>query len=297
MTILTARPVLVGLIGHGVGPSLTPPMHEMEGARHGLRYIYRSVDFTAGDNPQQQLKDLISHARTFGFDGLNLTYPVKQTAVSLLDDMSPPVRMIGAVNTVRWEGDRLIGYNTDVSGFGASVADALGEGRLGRIVLLGAGGAGSAVCHALAMRGAETLTIVDVDTDRAQSLARDITSTHGQSVETGTPEMLPELLSRADGLINATPMGMSHHPGSPVRAELLRPGMWVYDIVYRPVETALLAAARERGCHTISGLGMAMHQAADAFEIFTGEPADRASMLEDLRGLVAAENESSPAHR
>ena len=297
MTTTIARPVLVGLIGHGVGPSLTPPMHELEGARHGLRYIYRSINFTAAGQDEELLRDLIRNARNFGFDGLNLTYPVKQTAVSLLDDMSPSARMVGAVNTVRWQGDRLIGYNTDVSGFRASLIDALGSAPHGRTVLLGAGGAGSAVSHAIAMQGVERLTIVDVDLHRAQTLAEDIAATHKQSVDAATPEMLNELLSRADGLINATPMGMEHHPGSPVEAELLRPGMWVYDIVYRPVETALLVAAEDRGCRTISGLGMAMHQAADAFEIFTGEAADRLAMLADLRSLVAAENESSPAHR
>lgn len=289
--------VLVGLIGRGVGPSLTPPMHEMEGVRHGLRYIYRPIDFTDGGDAQLQLKELIHNARTLGFDGLNLTYPVKQTAVSLLDDMSPAVRMVGAVNTVHWQEGRLIGDNTDVSGFQASIRAALGSGRLGRIVLLGAGGAGSAVCHALAIQGAESVTVVDVDIRRAQSLARDAAAAHHQTVDIATPEMLPELLEKTDGLINATPMGMAHHPGSPVDPNLLRPGMWVCDIVYRPVETALLAAAREKGCQTIPGLGMAMHQAADAFEIFTGRTADRSAMLNDLQSLVSAENESSTVHR
>ena len=297
MITTIARPVLVGLIGRGVGPSLTPPMHELEGARHGLRYIYRSIDLDAQSTDKASLKGLIGAARTLGFDGLNLTYPVKQTAVSLLDDMSPSARMIGAVNTVRWQDDRLIGYNTDVTGFRASLIDALGSAPLGRVVLLGAGGAGSAVCHAAAMQGVKRLTIVDVDRPRAEALAQDIASTHKQTVDAGTPDMLPELLAQADGLINATPMGMAHHPGSPVDPALLRPGMWVYDIVYRPVETALLAAARENGCRTISGLGMAMHQAADAFEIFTGEPADRQAMLTDLKTLVAVEKQTAIVHR
>jgi shikimate dehydrogenase len=297
VTISIAPSVLIGLIGRGVGPSLTPLMHELEGARHGLRYIYRSIDFTADGTDEDTLRELIRYARTLGFDGLNLTYPVKQTAVALLDGMAPAAQMIGAVNTVRWEGDRLIGYNTDISGFRASLIDALGDAPLGRTVAMGAGGAGSAVCHAAAMQGVERLTIVDVDLQRAEALAHDISSTHHQPVDVGTPEQLPQLLTQAAGLINATPMGMAHHPGSPVDQTVLRPDMWVCDIVYRPVQTALLAAAKEQGCRTISGLGMAMHQAADAFEIFTGETADRQAMLTDLRSLVAAEQHSSIAHR
>lgn len=297
MTTQLSPSVLVGLVGRGVGPSLTPPMHELEGARHGLRYIYRSIEYTADGADADTLRDLLKYARALGFDGLNLTYPVKQTAVPLLDEMAPAAQMIGAVNTVRWQDGRLIGDNTDISGFRTSVIEALGDSPLGRTVALGAGGAGSAVCHAVAMQGVERLTIVDVDRHRAAALAEDIAAAHGQRVEAATPEQLPHLLRATDGLINATPMGMAHHPGTPLDTELLNPGMWVCDIVYRPVDTALLTAAKERGCRTISGLGMAMHQAADAFEIFTGKTADRQTMLADLRSLVAAEQHALIAHR
>lgn len=291
MSLRLNSSVLIGLIGHGVGPSLTPPMHELEGARHGLQYVYRAIDFTAADgNPQKHLQDLIGSAQAFGFTGLNLTYPVKQTAVSLLDEMSPTARMVGAVNTVLWRDGRLVGYNTDVSGFRASLRDELGAAPHGRIVLLGAGGAGSAVSHALAVQGIEQLTIVDVDPQRAAALAEDIAAVHGQTVRARQLEALPELLRQADGLVNATPIGMAHHPGSPVDVHLLQPHLWVCDVVYRPVDTELLRSARSRGCRTISGLGMAMHQAADAFEIFTGETADRRAMLTDLQNLVSTEN-------
>lgn len=295
MSVTLERSVLIGLIGHGVGPSLTPPMHELEGARHGMRYLYRAIDFTAAADPQEHLQDLIRSAQAFGFTGLNLTYPVKQIAVSLLDEMSPTARMVGAVNTVLWHDGRLVGYNTDVSGFRASLRDELGAAPHGQIVLVGAGGAGSAVSHALAVQGLEQLTIVDVDSHRAAALAEDIATVHGQPVQARALDALPELLQQADGLINATPIGMAHHPGSAVDAHLLHPHMWVCDVVYRPVDTELLRSARSRGCRTISGLGMAMHQAADAFEIFTGETADRRAMLTDLQNLVSAENQPSVA--
>lgn len=297
MNTALRRSVLIGLIGHGVGPSLTPPMHELEGARHGLRYLYRTIDFTADDHPLEHLEGLLRSARTFGFNGLNLTYPVKQTAVALLDEMSSTARMVGAVNTVLWQDDRLYGCNTDVSGFRASLHDALGGAPAGRVVLLGAGGAGSAAAHALAMQGLERLTIVDVDSRRAAALADDVAAAHSQPVRSSSLAALPELLKQADGLVNATPIGMAHHPGSPVDAHLLQPDTWVCDVVYRPVNTELIQGARSRGCHTISGLGMAMHQAADAFEIFTGETADRRAMLMDLQNLVSAESQPSVAPR
>jgi len=297
VTTTLNRSVLIGLIGHGVGPSLTPPMHEMEGARQGLRYLYRTIEFNPDNDPRQRLMELIRNARAFGFDGLNLTYPVKQTALSLLDEMSTSAHMVGAVNTVRWQDGRLIGHNTDVSGFQAALDDALGSEPLGRIVLIGAGGAGSAVSHAVAMRGAEHLTIVDADPHRARALANNISAVHHQTVDASSVDALPGLLPLAQGLINATPIGMADHPGSAVDANLLRPPLWVCDVVYRPVETELLLTARHRGCRTISGLGMAMHQAADAFELFTGETADRSAMLTHLKHLVAAENSSQPDHQ
>lgn len=290
MSMTPRNSFLIGLIGQGVSPSLTPAMHELEGSRHRMRYLYRTIEFGSGMDPEARLSELVQAARTFGFNGLNLTYPVKQLAIPLLDDLSQTARTVGAVNTVVWDEGRLVGHNTDISGFKAALIDALGDSPQGRIILVGAGGAGSAVAHALAMQGVESLTVVDVDLDRARSLAETVSQVHRQPVTCAPMEALMDLMSCAEGLVNATPIGMAHHPYSPVDVELLRSTMWVCDIVYRPVETPLLVSARERGCVTVSGLGMAMHQAAEAFEIFTGVAADRHAMLTDLKNLVAAEN-------
>ncbi|MGQ7787129.1 shikimate dehydrogenase [Nesterenkonia sp. K-15-9-6] len=291
------RAVLIGLIGHGVGPSLTPRMHELEGARHGLRHIYRTVEFPETQDPAAALDHLLSSAEAFGFDGLNLTHPVKQTVIPLLDELSGPARRVDAVNTVVWREGRRVGHNTDVSGFSASLEDAMGRTHRGRVVLLGAGGAGSAAAHALAAAGVEDLTAVDVDRRRAGEVAEAVARHHEVASVPATPEDLPALLADADGLVNATPIGMAHHPGTPVDRRHLHPGLWVCDVIYRPVETQLLLEARALGCRTVSGLGMAMHQAAEAFEIFTGEPADRHAMLADLQSLVAAEQNLSPTPR
>lgn len=281
----TARPrtVLVGLIGEGVAPSLTPPMHELEGARHGIHYVYRTIDLEVGEGTSDGVERLLDAARRLGFDGLNITHPVKQTVVPLLDVLAPSAAAVGAVNTVVFGPQGSLGHNTDVTGFGAAFDDALAAAPRRQVVLLGAGGAGSAVASALAARGVDDLVIVDLDADRARQLAQHTGARSVSMTDLGV------VLAEADGLVNATPFGMAAHPGLPVDLDLLAPAAWVADIVYRPAETELLAAARAAGRRVMSGLGMAMHQAADAFEIFTGEIADRRSMLVDLTNLVADE--------
>ncbi|MDO5493823.1 MAG: shikimate dehydrogenase [Nesterenkonia sp.] len=287
------RSYLIGLIGHGVWPSLTPPMHEHEGRRHGMNYVYRPVEFNLSDlsdGSPERLRALLEWAQTLGFDGLNITHPLKQTVLPLVDDLSGTARSIGAVNTIVFDSERgLIGHNTDVTGFRASLDDALAAAPCGRVVLVGAGGAGSAVAHGLAGRGVESLVIVDVDERRAACLVDDIRCEYTVEVSSARPDDVGRLLGQADGVVNATPFGMSHHPGTPFDTDALTGDMWVSDIVYRPVETQLVRRARAHGCRVIVGLGMAMHQAADAFEIFTGEAADRSAMLSDLRSLIETE--------
>lgn len=286
----TRTSTLIGLIGHGVGPSLTPAMHESEGRRHGMNYVYRPVELGAqGD--ARTLGDLFHAARLFGFTGLNITHPVKQTVVPLLDALSPAAAAVGAVNTVVFDPDQgAVGHNTDVTGYRASLDDALDGAACGEVVLVGAGGAGSAVAHGLAERGVSALTIIDVDHARAEQLAQDVRQSAGSEIAAASAHDVGVHLRGADGVVNATPFGMAHHPGTAFDPDLLRDDMWVSDIVYRPVETELIRCARARGCRVITGLGMAMHQAADAFEIFTGEQADRHAMLNDLRRLVEAES-------
>lgn len=288
------RAVLIGLIGEGVTPSLTPPMHELEGARHGMHYVYRTIDLAPAEGTSEYLGTLLRAARRLGFTGLNITHPVKQAVIPLLDDLADSARAVGAVNTVVFTDAGAIGHNTDVTGFGAALADAFGDEPLGRVVLLGTGGAGSAVATALAQRPVSELVLVDQVAERASALAEQVNALGLCTVRAADLADLSAELGGADLVVNATPIGMAAHPGMPFDAALLPAGCRVADIVYRPADTALLAAARARGIRTMSGLGMAMHQAADAFEIFTGERADRTAMLADLDDLVAAEATATP---
>lgn len=295
-TLSVRRPaLLIGLIGEGVTPSLTPPMHELEGARHGMHYVYRTIDLAPAEGTPEYLDNLLRAARRLGFNGLNITHPVKQAVIPLLDDLSDSARAVGAVNTVVFTDAGTIGHNTDVTGFDAALADAFGADRLGRVVLLGTGGAGSAVATALAQRPVDDLVLVDQVADRAEALAEQVSALGGAPARAVDLADLPAALAGADLIVNATPICMAAHPGTPFDVALLHDGIRVADIVYRPADTALLKAARARGIRTMSGLGMAMHQAADAFEIFTGTRADRSAMLADLHDLVATEAATTPA--
>lgn len=283
------RAVLIGLIGEGVTPSLSPPMHEAEGARHGMNYVYRTIDLAPDEGTTASLRTLLDAARRLGFNGLNITHPVKQAIIPLLDELSDSARAVGAVNTVVFTDAGTMGHNTDVTGFAAALKDAFGDEELRRVVLFGTGGAGSAVATALAQDPIGELVLIDQVRERAEGLADQVRALTTATVRAGAVGDLPALIAHTDLIINATPVGMAAHPGTPFDTALLPDGIRVADIVYRPADTALLQAARARGIRAMSGLGMAMHQAADAFEIFTGERADRTAMLADLDHLVAAE--------
>ncbi|GHB15576.1 shikimate dehydrogenase [Streptomyces viridiviolaceus] len=281
---------LVGLIGSGIGPSLTPALHEREADRQGLRYLYRLIDIDTLGVPPEAVGDLLRAARDLGFDGLNITHPCKQLVIEHLDALSPQAEALGAVNTVVFDDDgRATGHNTDVTGFAASFARGLPDVPLERVVQLGAGGAGAAVAHAMLTLGAGRVTVVDAVPERAADLAASLGRHFGEGrASSATPDRLAELLGTADGIVHATPTGMAAHPGLPLPAGLLHPGLWVAEVVYRPLETELLRAARALGCAVLDGGGMAVFQAVDAFRLFTGREPDSARMLADIADLAGA---------
>jgi shikimate dehydrogenase len=281
---------LVGLIGSGIGPSLSPALHEREAGRQGLRYLYRLIDIDALGVPPEAVGDLVRAARDLAFDGLNITHPCKQLVIRHLDSLTPQAEALGAVNTVVFDdAGRAIGHNTDVTGFAASFARGLPDAPLERIVQLGAGGAGAAVAHATLTLGAGRITVVDALPERAVDLATSLNRHFGDGrAVPATPDRLPDLLSTADGMVHATPTGMAAHPGLPLPVDLLHPGLWLAEVVYRPLETELLRTARALGCATLDGGGMAVFQAADAFRLITGREPDTARMLADITDLAGA---------
>lgn len=286
--------ILLGLIGCGIQSSLTPALHEEEAGHHGLRLHYQLIDLDRSpeDTPQNVLPVLLVAARVMGFAGLNVTFPCKQAVIPLLDALSEEAAAMGAVNTVVVREGRLVGHNTDGSGWAWGFRRALPQADLSCVVLLGAGGAGSAIAHAVLRLGAPRLRVVDSDPLRAQALAADLNARYGKRVE--ACDGVARALEGATGLIHATPTGMDKLPGLPLEARLLRPSLWVSEIVYFPRETALLRAARAAGCPTVDGGTMAIGQAVGAFELFTGRQADADRMERHFRRLAPAESLSSP---
>jgi shikimate dehydrogenase len=278
-TLPTIGPsVLVGLIGTGIQASRTPALHEREGAEHGLRCIYKLIDLEALGLGADALPELLTAAQSFGFAGLNITHPCKQAVIPLLDDLSPDARDLGAVNTVVLKDGRRVGHNTDWWGFAESFRRELTDVRRDRVVQFGAGGAGAAVAHALLTLGVGELAIVDTEEERAGRLAAALRGRFGDARASANARV-SEAVAAADGIVNTTPLGMANYPGMVVPAGLLRPDLWVADIVYFPLETELLRQARAQGCRTMSGGGMAVFQAVGAFRLFTGRDADPGRML------------------
>jgi len=282
-----ASKMLVGLIGAGIQRSLTPAMHEEEARCQGLALHYQLIDLDAAGVGVDALPTLIEAARIMGFAGLNITYPCKQAVIPLLDELSDEARAMGAVNTVVFRDGRAIGHNTDGSGWAWGFKRTLPQADLRRVVLLGAGGAGSAIAHAVLRLGAAKLVIVDREADRAQSSAAHLNSRYGEGRVAASTDAA-QALRGACGLIHATPTGMDKLPGLPLAAELLRSELWVAEIVYFPLDTELLRAARARGCATVDGGTMAVGQAIGAFELFTGRSADAARVEAHFRRLLAA---------
>lgn len=285
------RKLLLGLVGAGIQRSLTPAMQEEEARHHGIRLHYQLIDLDRTAGALEQLPALLTAARIMGFAGLNVTYPCKQAVIPLLDELSEEAEAMGAVNTVVIRDGRLVGHNTDGSGWAWGFRRALPQADLGCVVLLGAGGAGSAIAHAVLRLGANELRVVDSDVARAQALAAALNERYGRAAPVSRIRAVPTpaaALQGATGLIHATPTGMIKLPGLPIERALLHPGLWVSEIVYFPLATELLKAARSIGCPIVDGGTMAVGQAVGAFELFTGLPADPARMERHFRQLVAA---------
>ena len=284
----------VGLIGADIGPSLSPALHEREAQHLGLSYVYERLDITALGLAPEAVGGLLRVTQRLGFSGVNITHPCKQEVVGELTRLSTDAAALGAVNTVVFDHRGAVGHNTDCQGFQESFVRGLPDVATQRVVLLGAGGAGSAVAHGLLSLGIEHVLVCDTDPDRAGTLAESLRERHGpRRAAAAQRHALGDELRRADGLINATPAGMRANPAPPLEPDLLHEGLWVVEVVYRPLETELLAHARRLGCRTLDGGGMAVFQAALSFELFTGRRPDRERMLRHFATL--AEDDSALA--
>ena len=277
LTVSSKGAIHIGLLGRGIGASLSPIMHRREGARQGLDYHYHLIDFDALGLADGDLADVLTLLETIGFTGCNVTHPFKQTIIALLDDLAPDAAAIGAVNTVILGDGRRRGHNTDCWGFAESFRQGLPDVPRRSVLQIGAGGAGVAVARALYDLGVDHIDIVDADAGRAQTLMRRLDAAGLSVAVMDRPE---DAIPRADGIVNATPIGMDKYPGSPIDLALIDPRLWVADVIYFPRRTALIQHAAACGCQTLPGAGMAIYQAVKAFELFTQRAPSREHMAQ-----------------
>jgi shikimate dehydrogenase len=280
--------ILVGLIGANIMKSLSPALYADAFAAAGIDGYYHlmDVDRLAG----RQLPQLLDAAKTAGFAGVNVTFPFKQDVLALLHDVDTEAARIGAVNTVTISKDgRTKGYNTDCRGFRRSFEEGLGRASAdaATVVLVGTGGAGRAVAFALMDLGVATLVLFDQDAGRAKALMADLAAIYGPA-RCRLVAQLERDIAAADGVINATPVGMHGFPGNPVPVSALHAGHWAADVIYTPVETAFINVAAAKGARVLTGGGMCVHQAAEAFRLFVDLDPDIPRMHRTFARALAA---------
>ncbi|HWQ68544.1 MAG TPA: shikimate dehydrogenase [Patescibacteria group bacterium] len=282
----TAAAKLFILFGDPVAHSLSPVMQNAALQAAGIDGLYIPWRVQSAGLPAA----FASLRGMENFGGANVTVPHKEQAFALVDTLTPEAAAVGAVNTVVVRDGHLLGANTDGLGFLRSLheeADFLPRGKSS--VILGAGGAARAVAVSLAEAGAEPLVIVNRTAERARSLAEFVyrnigTSTTGLGLD--DPQM-PATVRDCALVVNTTSVGLNPADHPPIDPSLLQSGALVYDLIYRPRETALLREAKRRGCRVMGGLGMLLYQGALAFELWTGHKPSEAAMRHALVTAVA----------
>jgi shikimate dehydrogenase len=267
---ITGKTRLIAVIGNPIEHSISPQLHNTLSKCLGLNLAYVPVKVEPDD-----IEDIIKGFRKMGFLGFNVTIPYKTEVIKHLDELSDEAMLTGAVNTVKFEGGRTKGYNTDGEGFLRSFKEETGEGFEGRnVVILGTGGAARAIAYAVAREGAKKLHILNRTVSNAESLCGQLREKIGAEVDYAGIDgrEAEEAISSADVIINTTPVGMYPHADDMPLGEncVFQAGQIVYDIIYNPARTMLLNKAEDSGCMAVNGLGMLIHQGIAAYEIWTG---------------------------
>jgi len=272
------------VIGHPIAHSRSPLIHGHWLARLGIAGAYEKKDV-----PPEAFPDFLTHLRANGYVGANVTVPHKQVAHRLIERLDAAAEAVGAVNTVWYEGDVLCGGNSDVHGFMANL-DQTAPGwdvANARAVVLGAGGAAHAAAFGLATRGISVAVV-----NRTEAHARDLAASLGRGISAHGMAELPQLLDTADLLANCTSLGMVHQPPLSIDLGPLKATAVVYDVVYVPLETALLEDAAARGHRVVDGLGMLLQQAGYGFRKWFGATP---TVTPELRALIVADLHASAA--
>lgn len=277
-----SKRVLLGLIGFPIAHSATPTTQEAAARAAGIEAHYHLIEVAGAG--REDLAAMLDGIRRLGFSGINVTYPYKEAVVPLLDGLSEQAAAMGAVNTIVVDDGRLIGHNTDASGFATAYR------RLGRqdgdkpVAIIGTGGVGKAIAFALAGCGVTRLRLCDVDRSRAEALAG-LLGTRASVKIAASAEAAAE---GAAGIVNGTPVGMLPDRGIPIEPSAIQASQWVADAVYHPLWTPLLKAAQKAGATVMTGRELSIHQAVDAFRLFTGLEASEAVIGAAFDSVTAA---------
>jgi shikimate dehydrogenase len=264
--------MLAGIIGYPLGHSLSPVIHNA-----GFDALGLDVRYEAWPTPPDELAAAVERVRAPDFLGMSVTIPHKQAVMALLDEIDPTATAIGSVNTVVKRDGRLAGYNTDKDGFMRPLRRAGCDPAGLRALVLGVGGSERAVAYGLVEAGVASIALAGRHLERVEEAAVHLETTARRRLPIErvpwTDDALTRAAAAADLIVNCTPVGMRHtaeEHESPLPAAALRAGVWVYDIVYNPLDTVLLRLARKAGCHAVAGLEMLVDQAAAQQVLWTG---------------------------
>lgn len=277
--LLTSKTKIFCVIGHPIEHSMSPIMWNPALQELGLDYVYLAFDVHPKD-----LKKAIEGIRALGIKGINVTLPHKETVINYLDEIDPIALKIGAINTIKNEGGFLKARNTDASGAKKALLDAGCKISGKNIVFLGAGGVARSLAYIMAEE-ANHIILTDLIEERAVTVANEIKGSMKADIEGKISNInnINEGLKKADILINATPMGM--YPkveDTPIIKDLLHEDLFVFDVVYNPLETRLMKNAAEIGCQTLGGLDMLVNQGILAFEWWTNQNPNRSLMKKKI---------------
>ncbi len=276
------KQIRLGLIGDNIARSRAPVLHRLAGTLCGLDVAYeRLVPRELG----QHFDAVFAGCAPSGIRGVNVTYPYKERAVARVTIEDPLVRAIAAVNTVIFEADAPLGYNTDYSGFVTAYRHALGKTPPGVVCLVGAGGVGKAVAFGLMDLGLEALRLVERDLEKAELLAAALRAAR-PGLEVTVTSKVASGADGAAGLINCTPVGMVGYDGTPVPRDLMASARWAFDAVYTPVDTEFLRDAEAEGLKIMSGYELFFYQGVNAFELFCGRHVDETALRRALLETV-----------
>ena len=269
---------IYGLFGYPIKHTSSPAMHNTGFQKLGINAVYLPFEVKP-----ENLSGALAALSALGIKGVNLTIPHKEACLEFLDDLSPEARLIGAVNTVVIKDNKLTGYNTDALGFSASLKGDLGFNPAGNSVFIfGAGGASQAVTIQLACSGAKNIFVTDLDPKKSKKIAdhiRDnIPECNIEAVELKSVEFKKKI-SKCQLVVNATPVGMKPDDPLPIEPEVLRPDLFVYDLVYNLKATKLVTAAKQKRAEAVTGTGMLLYQGVKAFELWT----ETVAPVEDMR--------------